>query len=294
MIKRFWTDLWWLLLFTFVGLVVSMGISYLAMSNASLTVGMHLTQWAQTLFMMLLPPVLWALWYKKEPVGDVLWLKWTNWREMALVGILVLVTLPMMSLVEEWSKTLCEWVLPQSLLSWAEETLAAQEVAYQHLMAVNGVGGWIELILLMCVGTAIGEEAMFRGALLRCMGVTPRALEEGRFSRGSLLWKALCIGFLFAVMHGDVLGLIPRWIMGAAFAGLLFYTRTIWSCVLAHTLNNLCALIQLKGESAWGDETSSYLLATCSLGLTVCVAWLLVIQHRKSKARHDDLLRRSL
>lgn len=120
----------------------------------------------------------------------------------------------------------------------AEEEAASQEKILGMMLGVEGLGGWLELILLMSIATAIGEELTFRGALLTLFQ---------RYSSCNKHVIALIVGLIFSLIHMEFYGLIPRWILGTCFVYLVYYTGSIWPSVLAHAINNLYALMQYKG-----------------------------------------------
>lgn len=242
--RQFWTDLWWLMVYAFVGLLVVVGLSAVLAQVTQGTVLLHLVQWAQTLLLMALPPVLWVKWYKKESVRETMRLALPSWQKMALTALLMVVCLPLLSTMEEGCIWLCDAVLPASVREWAAEMQRAQEAAIQGLLAVDGWMGWCELILLMSVATAVGEELMFRGALLRCFVKTD---ELGSQVRGwRLFWIACCVGLIFSAFHFDLYGLLPRWVLGTGFVYLVAWSGSIWPAVLAHAINNLFALLEMK------------------------------------------------
>lgn len=270
--NKFWTDLWWLLVFCFLGAVVTLLLSSCMSSIRPFVVVLHLTQWMQTLLMELLPVVLWVKLYKKEHVREVLYLHWPGWRTMGLVVLLMAVSLPMMEVVENWC---LDMPLPSAIEQWSREALATQEVLVGQMLSVSGVGGWLELVMLMCVATAVAEEWTFRGALLRCFGKNLPS------TRGRRLWVAVVIGLIFSAIHGDVYGLLPRWALGILFVYLLYWSGSIWPGVLAHALNNLMAVIGQKEAPVFLEEPG----AMWTLLSAVAAVGVLLLLYREGKQR---------
>ena len=238
--KRFWKDFWWLLVYTFVGAVAVVMLTLLVTKRTEGVVMLHLVQWLQTVLMFWLPACLWARCYKKERVCDVMHYRLPDAWQLGLTAVLMLVSLPALDALATWCEAL---PLPAWLQDYAQQTSAAQEQVVALLISPGGVGGWTELVLLMCVGTAVAEESMFRGALLRCLVRSQNTGEEPRWKR---LWVALVVGLIFSACHGDVYGFVPRWLLGAVFTYLVYWTGSLWPSVLAHAMNNLWALIEMK------------------------------------------------
>lgn len=237
----FWKSLLWLMVLALGGVIVAVLIMKCGQSVSSLALGglmdevvvLHITQWAQTLCVMILAPVLWVRYVAHLPLSSTLRLQWPGWRPMAVVLVGMLLLSPALSWLEEW---IHQWPWPEVLRQWADDDAATQEHILRVLLRPAGVGGWIELVLLMSVATAMGEELLFRGALLRC------------FERTSLgrHFVAVLIGAIFAYIHFDLYGLIPRWLMGTLFVELVYWSGSLWPAVLAHAINNLLALLEYK------------------------------------------------
>ena len=243
--RKFWTDFFWLLVFAFVGTLI-MVLAIIPISALTRdTLMLHLIQWGQTLLIMLLPAILWTIIYKKERVSEVMHTRMTSWKVIALIVVLMIVSLP------------------------AKNNAEAQQMAVDTMLGLKGVGGWFELIMLMCVGTALGEEWMFRGALLRC------------FKGYNKHWAAVLVGFLFSLIHLEAYGFIPRWLLGTGFVYLVYWTGSIWPSVIAHAINNLWALIEMK-EAPKMLEHFGAVSVCVSVVLMVLVLWLI---YRESQQR---------
>lgn len=273
--RQIFTDLWWLLIYAFVGILVVLCLSTGLMTLGNLTLSLHLVQWTQTVLLMIVPAMLWVRYYKKERVGEVMRLRWPGWRPMVWTLALMTVSLPLVSWLEDLGTMACERLLPDALNEWARQTLEEQEAMVGLLLAMDGFWGWLELIMLMAVGTAIGEEMMFRGAVLRCF-IPAKAGDENPVTVGKWVLAAVWVGLIFSVCHGDLYGLIPRWVLGSVFVWMVYQTRSVWPGVLAHALNNTCALIEMKEEPAWMEQLDGTwtVLASAVLTIVIVRAWV--------------------
>lgn len=244
--KKFWTETWYFLLFLMGGMLVIVFFSSLlrmvttCLGDVSGFVHSasyyHVIQWMQTIFVLVLPALMWCRWRMKLPFAEGLKTgKARSWKIYAMVIILALAILPMMDSFEEACSKL---PLPEALRQIAEEELATQEEILQKMLSVNGIGGWFELVLQMSVATAIAEELAFRGALLTIFR---------RYTKLNKHVIAILIGFIFSAIHMEIYGLIPRWLLGTLFVYLVYHSGSIWPSVLAHALNNLYALLEYKG-----------------------------------------------
>lgn len=280
--RTFWKELLWLLVYVAVGLLLTAGVMAVVMAAAYRDIEsgpttavpgffatgihwpglwemsgtaclLHAVQWAQTLLLMLLPPLLWARIYIKVRVRDVFGLHLPPVRWMLWVGCVMVTSLPLMDCLV----TACQHLpLPTALSAVADEQMATQRAMLEPMLSPSGPVGWAELILLMAVATAVGEELMFRGALLRLLrgGYLAQTLRSEREERRNRHASAILVGLVFALIHFDLYGLVPRWLLGTFFVYLVYWTGSLWPSVLAHALNNLFALVEYKMAP---DEASS-------------------------------------
>lgn len=238
--RSFWTELWYFLLFLMVGFILVAIVSAIVPAvfpdSMNSVWYYHFIQWMQTIVVMVIPAMLWCRWRLGQPVSAGLRLtKCASWKAYAVVILLSMICLPLLDVLAEACRSL---PLPESIQAFAEEESANQELILQKMLDVGGFGGWIELILLMSVATAVAEEMTFRGALLTIFQ---------RFTTSNKHVVAVVVGLIFSIIHMEIYGLIPRWLLGTAFVYLVYYTGSIWPSVLAHAINNLYALMQYKG-----------------------------------------------
>ncbi len=270
----FWKELLRLLLYTLGGILLTMLLMFgtMMVTGDPVTL-MHITQWGQTVFMMALPPLLWAKFYLHEPVANALNLWKPRWEWMVLTFCLMVVSVPLMDQLSAWNAQI---PLPGALQAYAEEQRANNNAVLEKVLSVGGAGGWTELILLLSAGTAIGEELMFRGGLLRCFRHT-------KLSQGSV---AVLIGLIFSLIHFDLQGLLPRWILGALLVYLVWWSGSIWPAVLAHALNNLIALIGAKINGVTDDLTVTdwgWGLLTLSAVLTCALIYIMYYRAKRPR-----------
>lgn len=189
--------------------------------------------------------------------------------------ILALVALPLSDVLGSLNLWLCNH-LPEGLRQSIEASRLQNEMVMNQLLDVHGVWGWLSLILLMCLATGLAEEMVFRGALLRTLGI--KADDDRtwhQYGRGSVLRVALLTGLIFSVIHLDADGLLPRWALGALFVYIVYWTGSLWPAIAAHATNNLMALITTKYASEWTEALAGSWYALLSVVLIIlCGKWL--------------------
>ncbi len=232
--RGFWNELFRYLLYCAAGFLCALLVTPIAAGLSVASWQLQVVQWGQTIFLMILPPVLWTHYHLQKSVIATLRLQRPALNDVWWVLCLMICAVPLL----EWLAVLNDRLpLPAPL----ETLLRGQQAQSQQLMELmlggdNSLLTWCSLIALISVGTAIGEELMFRGALLNLFLSTrlPRWL------------VALCIGFLFSAIHFDLYGFLPRWILGTFFVYLVYATGSLWPSIIAHACNNLFALIEFR------------------------------------------------
>lgn len=244
---NFWYQLCLLLVISGVCLIVCALGGGIAMVAAQAVggpnAGLHLVMWSQNLILMIGAPLLWTWAVKtfgkqegrpKQGVFASLRMDCVDLRFMLVTLALMLVSIPASDALDVAS---LHFPWPESVRSYCANSFLESQKVYMALLNVDGFLGLVELFLLMCLSTAIGEEMLFRGALLNCF------VKGGRWNWHVAIWV---VGLIFALVHFEMMGFFSRWLLGAMLAYLVFWSRSLWPAILAHCTNNLMALIGYK------------------------------------------------
>lgn len=100
------------------------------------------------------------------------------------------------------------------------------------LQAVNSsvmMDSFIASLVVVALIPAICEEVLFRGFLLSAF--------KGK-SKKSKIWAIIIVGILFGIMHLNFIRIVPTAMLGILFAYSALATKSIWTSVFMHFLNN--------------------------------------------------------
>lgn len=143
-----------------------------------------------------------------------------------------------------------EWLLPEGgyLESYVGPMEKAAEEMTQSLLAVDGWPPLLFNLIFIGILPAFGEEIAFRGILQPLIGQAGRNIHLG-------IWLS---AFIFSAYHLQFYGFLPRMAMAAFFGYLVVWTGSIWPAILAHTTNNVWAVLvyYIQGENThyqWGE-----------------------------------------
>jgi membrane protease YdiL (CAAX protease family) len=132
--------------------------------------------------------------------------------------LLILSIYPFISFVYYWNTQL----LPDGAIS--QHKLDIQKV----FLEMNSPKDLILNLLLLGLAAGIGEEFLFRGILQRLLTLWTKNIHFG----------AILTGLIFSLMHFQLEGFFPRFLLGILFCYLLIFTGNLWITVIVHVFFN--------------------------------------------------------
>jgi len=204
------------------------------------------------------------------------------WLPGILAALFILVAQPVIGLSNELNSYLR---LPE-VLSRIEEWMfntekQAMELTGAFLMTTSYTGLMIN-IFMVAILPAVSEEILFRGVLAQIF----------REMTKSVHWAVFMSSMLFAAIHIQFYGFLPRFLLGMAFGYFFFITRNLWVPVIAHFINNLFAVIvAFLEERKWiGTDTDEFnfsshpFITSISIAATALLLYLLLRKQRGVKS----------
>lgn len=153
-------------------------------------------------------------------------------------------------------------------LAWLQSTVMPipDELveALRRLVTADSPGRLLWLLLVAAITPALCEEFLFRGVLL--------GSSRGRMSAARAIAMNAAI---FGIFHLSFVRLLPTTWLGLLLAWVVWRTRSIWTSVLMHSLNNglVVVLAALPLTRDWNTETGgdapALILAPVGLALLV-------------------------
>lgn len=219
-----------LFVLAFLGSVIVSGIAMVVTLLGCETYALsQLGQVVSSAFLFLVPAIVAAWLFYPEPAKTLqLDFSKDKWLFALLSVVMMLLIIPVNELVVSWNQG---WHLPESLAS-VEELLRSISEMSQSLLTrwLDKTSVWALLVNLFVVALcpAVMEELFFRGCLQQML---TKWIKRP--------WIAIVIAsVVFSIFHGDLFGLVPRFVLGCVL-GLMFYcTNSIVPNVCAHFANN--------------------------------------------------------
>ena len=210
----------------------TMVFGLIAGTDMSNVMTLRMLQSAQTIGAFLIPPFVLAYIFSFDSL-QFLYLKKTTKRINYLYVVLfMLAIIPLINLLGDLNSRL---VLPEWLSgveAWMKTTEQQAEELTLRMLNVETISGLCLNIIVIALLPAIGEELMFRGALVRIF--------QHWKSKHLAVWVAAII---FSAIHFQFYGFLPRVILGASFGYMLLWTGSLLPAIVAHFLNNAVIII---------------------------------------------------
>ena len=145
-------------------------------------------------------------------------------------------------------------------------------------------GGFVSVVTI-CIIAPLAEEMLFRGIFLRSFLVN--------YSTN----RAICLSaLLFALFHMNIYQIPTAFILGCIFGWLYVRTRSLWPCILGHSLYNTCVVVIWssidKSEQALAQSagSSTVMISVMAAALSALgVVWLSnILKPAVSDSRHRE------
>ena len=245
-----------LVLLLVLGLLISGAMQTLLSHVSDNTVAVaRISAFAQGFLAFILPAVVLAVMVTRLPAEFLMIKKLPGLKSLCLAVGALLVSFPAI----EYISHLC------SLMPWPQEVIEFEtqaEAQTMKLLGFHNLPNLLVSILVVGVLTGLAEELFFRGALQRLFQTRPMSVHAA-------VWIT---AVLFSIMHVQMVGFIPRMLLGALFGYAAIWTGSLWTAVILHILNNTCVIMTIWWEI---DMISNPIVAVLSVVIAIFLAYRL-------------------
>ncbi|GEM_PF-2944774 len=191
---------------------------------------LHSLMWYQAIFIFFLPSYWWCKHrLRREPLQCYGFRTFDyRWVMLAIVTALAFVVA-----FDPINAAIYNFQYPEALQAILNQSKISDYAMSMTLMNLDGFWGILECVLLASLVTGVVEETMFRGALLKCFGL----------STLNRHWIAIIVGAIFSIVHFEFFGALDRFIFGVFACYLVYWSGSIWPSIALHATNNLACII---------------------------------------------------
>lgn len=236
-----------------------------AFNDPNLIGYLKITQFFYTIVAFFVPAALFAYLWQPYP-ATYLGLKPAPKGIQIVIALFAMYgVLPLAGLLGEWNET---WPISQSAKDM--QTMAEKLLAVMLRMPTMK-DLFINLVLVAII-PAIGEELFFRGVLQRLVIKATRKV-----------WLSVFItSILFSAIHGEMLGFMPRVVLGFGLGAIYVISGNLWLSILAHILNNGSQVVMLylfqhgmMKDDPMKDTPVAWYYVALSIPVTIALFWAL-------------------
>lgn len=119
------------------------------------------------------------------------------------------------------------------LEEWMKRTELQGELITEAFLSTTSVKGLLVNVFMIALLPAFAEEILFRGTLASLLKSATRNVHVAVFISA----------FIFAAIHLQFYGFLPRFLLGMALGYLFFWSGSLWLPVVAHFTNNFLSVI---------------------------------------------------
>lgn len=178
--------------------------------------------------MFIIPPFIIA-YFVDNKIGTYLYLnKKTSTSQFVFATLTIVVALPAINLLAEINSHLQLPEFLSGLEQWMRNSEDQAEIITKKFLVMKTPFDLFVNLILIAVIPALGEELLFRGVIQRIFSNMTKNVH----------WGIVITAFLFAALHMQFFGFLPRIAMGILFGYLLVWTQNLWVPILAHLINN--------------------------------------------------------
>lgn len=182
---------------------------------------------------LLLPAILYLYFTEDYPLSYSKLRKLPSIYPLILTLLFVLALQPFIGYLGDLNSRMHLSGFMSSAENWMKNAEEQAMKLSKAFLTTGSIGGlWVNIFMIALL-PAVTEELLFRGIVARLF----------RKMTGSIHWAAILSAVLFAAIHMQFYGFLPRFLLGLVFAYMLFRTGNLWIPVAAHFINNLLSVL---------------------------------------------------
>ena len=251
--------------------------------------GMKLGQGISSIFMFVVPPIVYYFITRKEHQMRDLGLRKLSppWWFIFIGAVLMFISLPVSNLLTEWNEGMKlggAFQMLEDMMKTLEQT--ATDLT-ERMLNVDTIGGLLLNLIIIALIPAVGEELTFRGVV-----------QQGLTRRMNPHVAIILSAAIFSFIHFQFYGFLTRMFLGMLLGYMFYITGSLWTSILMHFLNNGSAVLiyylNNKGiinvdVDHFGATQSVWLIIVSAVVTIGLIAWSWIKAQPKKQAETTPL-----
>jgi hypothetical protein len=247
------------------------GVAISAVFIFSGDTGMKIGQGISSIFMFVVPPIVYYFITRKEHQMHDLGLRKLSppWWLILIGVILMFVSIPVTTSLTTWNESMNLGGAFAQLEEYMKALEETAQAATEKMLDVNTFGGMLFNLVIIALIPAVGEELTFRGVL-------QQSLTRKMNPHIAIILSSA----IFSFIHFQFYGFLPRMFLGMLLGYMFYITNSLWTSMLMHFVNNgatvvvyyLCNIGVIEDAEHFGETQNVWIIiasAVITIGLIV-------------------------
>lgn len=252
-----------------IGTLIGAAVSALFVSGGDM--GMKIGQGVASIFMFVVPPIVYYYITRKENRMQALGLRRLSspWWLIIVALALMFVSIPVTTTLTTWNEGMHLGGTFSGIEKWMKELEETAQALTDKMTNVDTIGGLLLNLLVIALIPAVGEEMTFRG-------VIQQSLTRRMNPHIAIILSAA----IFSFFHFQFFGFLPRLFLGILLGYMFYITGSLWTSILMHFVNNGAAVTLyylgnigvIEDAEHWGETQNVWIIvasAVMTLGLII-------------------------
>ena len=233
--------------------------------------GMKIGQGLASIFMFVVPPIVYYYITRKENRMQALGLRRLSspWWLIIVAMALMFVSIPVTTTLTTWNEGMHLGGAFSGIEKWMKELEETAQALTDKMANVDTIGGLLLNLVVIALIPAVGEEMTFRGVL-------QQSLTRRMNPHIAIILSAA----IFSFFHFQFYGFLPRLFLGILLGYMFYITGSLWTSILMHFVNNGASVTLyylgnigvIEDAEHWGETQNVWLIvasAVVTLGLII-------------------------
>lgn len=234
--------------------------------------GMIISQGISSVFMFVVPPIVYYVITRKEQPLRAIGLRRISPFGLLFAAIaLMFVSLPVTNQLALWNEGMNLGPAFQKLEDYMKALEETAKATTEKMLNVDTIGGFLLNLLIIALIPAVGEELTFRGVL-----------QQSLTRRMNPHLAILVSAAVFSFIHFQFYGFLPRMFLGLLLGYMFYVSGSLWTSIVMHFVNNgsVVVLYYLNAKGVididaehFGETQNVWLLATSVVLTVALIVW---------------------
>lgn len=231
---------------------------------------------------LIIAAVLVAYMIRANPTDYLLLKAPINFKWFGLSIVFVFISIPLMGPLLELNSLIDFSLISEEFNTWLQSQDTANNNVYEAMIGEKTILSFLGSVLFMALLPAIAEELFFRGFLMNVL--------NGIFKNMHV--AIIVTALIFSFIHMQFLKALPMFFLAIVFGYAVYWTRSIWTSILAHFINNTLAVAQLyfftdgNYDEALSIENAMPIYATIVLAGLVILFFVYIQKNSNTKTEN--------